>query len=403
MTSDNLIDSAAGVAAEGAAAAVIAGTGRRRRSIFFKNRTAGECLNCGTALRGRVCHSCGQDSDDFQRPVWNLVLEVLDGLFSFDGRFWRTIPPILVRPGHVTRQYLIGVRARYVQPFRLLIAASVLFFLVFFLTSGGYSSIFDRENAEAASAVVQEELLAEMDAAAEQNPEAAPQIAAARAMLERAQEDAAAAANDPELQRLQEAQRRETLKQQMREYLLPEDYPSANAQAPDEPLVVGSEDDMRMTLDAESFRDWPLPARRFIVARAERIIDNPASWTDAMQRWTPRLIFLLLPVYALLLALIHFWRRGLYLYDHLVVSLHFHAFLFLFLTLLIVTTPLIGGVAGTLIFLLWSNIYLYRMHRVVYENGRFMAILRTLILDVAYLVVLAIALILLMLVGLVSA
>ncbi|MEE2567379.1 DUF3667 domain-containing protein [Hyphobacterium marinum] len=404
MTDENLIDTSAGIVAEGVAAGAVAGTRKGRRTFFRREKPAGECLNCGTALRGRICHSCGQDSDDFHRPIWHLVLEILDGLFSFDGRFWRTIPPLLIRPGHITRQYLSGVRARYVQPFRLLIAASVIFFLVFFLTNGGYSNIFGGDdNGEMPSAEVQDEALAELDAAAEQSPEAAAQIAIARAALEQAQREVDEVGESPTIQALSRAERNEEVKQQLREYLLPEDYPDVAAPAPDEPLQLGSNDGFRMTLNIYELRDWPLPARRFIIARAERIIDNPASWSEAMQRWTPRLVFLLLPLYALLLAVLNFWRRGLYLYDHLVVSLHFHAFLFIFLTILILIAPLISGVIGTLIFLVWSNIYLYRIHRVVYENGRFMAILRTLTLDIAYLVILTISLLLLMVVGLVSA
>lgn len=403
MTDDNLIDASAGVVTEGAAAAAVAGTRRGRRPFFRRARPEGECLNCGTALRGRICHSCGQDSDDFHRPVWHLVLEVLDGLFSFDGRFWRTIPPLLVRPGYITRQYLAGVRARYVQPFRLLIAASVVFFLVFFVTSGGYSNVFGGGDNEAPSPDIQDEMLAGLDAAAEQSPEAAAQLEVARAALEQAQLQAAEVDQDPTIQVLTHAERSQRVKQQVREYLLPEDYPASDVPARGAPLRLGGEDGFRMTLDIDDFRDAPLPVRRFIVARAERIIDNPSSWTDAMQRWTPRLIFLLLPLYALLLALLNFWRRGLFLYDHLVVSLHFHAFLFVFLTILILVSPIIGGLAGSLIFIAWSNIYLYRVHRVVYENGRFMAILRTVTLDIAYMLILVIALTFLMVVGLVYA
>ena len=99
----------------------------RRRSAFTPAGDDGHCSNCGTALKGPICHSCGQDADTFHRPVWSLVLEVLDGFFSFDGRFWRTIPALMFRPGRITRHYLTGVRARYVQPFRLFIVASLAF------------------------------------------------------------------------------------------------------------------------------------------------------------------------------------------------------------------------------------------------------------------------------------
>ncbi len=47
-----------------------------------------------------------------------------------DSRLWRTISPLLFRPGFLTREFLRGRRARYLPPFRLYIVASVLFFLL---------------------------------------------------------------------------------------------------------------------------------------------------------------------------------------------------------------------------------------------------------------------------------
>ena len=103
---------------------------RGQRAGRFNAGAPGICSNCGTPLKGPVCHSCGQDSDILQRPFWNHVLEILDGQFGIDGKLWRTLPALMFRPGHITRQYLSGVRARYVQPFRFYIFASfVLIFL----------------------------------------------------------------------------------------------------------------------------------------------------------------------------------------------------------------------------------------------------------------------------------
>ena len=403
MTDDDILDTGAGIVTEGVAASAVAGGGRRRRSFFKSSTEDGACSNCGTILRGRICHSCGQDSDDFHRPVWSLVVDILDGLFSIDGRFWRTVPPLLYRPGHVTRHYLTGVRARYVQPFRLLIVASVVFFLVFFWSNGGFSGLSNGDNDALSDPAATEELLTELDLVVEDNPEAAEEIRAARDIIARVQEDVEATQNDPTLNALSDAERRERAKEQIRRYLLSEDYPDEAPPDMDEPLRIGEPGEAQMSLDIAGFRDLPIDARRFIVARAERIIDNPSSWTNAMQRWTPRLVFVLLPIYALMLAALHIWRRGFYLYDHLVVSLHFHAFLFLFLTILVLLSPVISISLASLIFIAWSNIYLYRLHRVVYEDGRLMSILRTIILDFLYLIILAISFVLLMVVGLLSA
>ena len=46
-----------------------------------------------------------------------------------DSRLWRTIAPLLFRPGFLTQQFLQGRRASYLPPFRLYIVVSLLFFL----------------------------------------------------------------------------------------------------------------------------------------------------------------------------------------------------------------------------------------------------------------------------------
>jgi hypothetical protein len=110
-----------------------------------------------------------------------------------------------------------------------------------------------------------------------------------------------------------------------------------------------------------------------------------------MRRWAPRLVFFLFPLYALLLALTHFWRRDVFVYGHVVVSLHFHTFLFILLLAslglsLVLPVPIIVA-AGAI----WSNYALYRTLRLVYADSRFGAVTRLAILDVAYLFLLAIA------------
>lgn len=364
----------------------------RRRSAFTPAGDDGHCSNCGTALKGPICHSCGQDADTFHRPVWSLLLEVLDGFFSFDGRFWRTIPALMFRPGRITRHYLTGVRARYVQPFRLFIVASLAFFLVFSIDSKmfGGSDTDSEQLAEAERALAQAE---------EDNPEIAAQIAQLREQVGDAEDAQRSVEADPLVQQAQEQQNRDEMELAIRQALLPEDYPDAAGDEDAGSVTQELADGTRMTVEADG-ADWlPYSARAYLAERIGHVIQDPDSWWRAIQTWAPRMIFLLLPIYALLLALMHFWRRGLFLYDHLVVSLHFHSFLFFLMTALILASPLIGG-WGVLIFMLWSNFYLYRLHRRVYLDGRFMSLIRVVLLDLIYLVVLCIAFLALLAVGL---
>src|SRR5216683_5064324 len=77
------------------------------------------CANCATPIEGPYCHNCGQLAESYERSVWGLVVEGFESFFHFDGRFWRTLPDLVWRPGKLTRDYLDGKRASQIPPLRL--------------------------------------------------------------------------------------------------------------------------------------------------------------------------------------------------------------------------------------------------------------------------------------------
>ncbi len=112
-----------------AAAAGALGGWWRRKSV--PPPTAGElCANCATPLQGHWCHHCGQAGEDFHRSSLKLLIEVFEGLLHFDGRLWRTVPELMLRPGRVTRAYLDGHRAPQIPPLRLFLVVLLLVFVV---------------------------------------------------------------------------------------------------------------------------------------------------------------------------------------------------------------------------------------------------------------------------------
>ncbi|HKJ20007.1 MAG TPA: DUF3667 domain-containing protein, partial [Woeseiaceae bacterium] len=91
-----------------------------------------DCLNCGTELRGQYCGHCGQRARSRLISLWELIQDAFGDLLELDSRLWRTVIPLLVRPGQLTRDYLEGRRARYMPPFRMYLVLSVVFFVVAF-------------------------------------------------------------------------------------------------------------------------------------------------------------------------------------------------------------------------------------------------------------------------------
>jgi len=367
---------------------------RDRESAFASPTPDGVCSNCETKLSGPVCHSCGQTSDNFHRPVWELVMEVLDGLFGIEGRLWRTVPALLFQPGKLTRRYLSGVRARYVLPFRLYLTASVLFFLLMFTVNSATNGTAIQPGENPLDEAQMEELsnLDEADLEGLAGYMSEEQIARIREQAEQAVRDAEDASGDPVAQAaLQEEWKRDAING-LRAALIPEDYPEL-IEDPDVAEALGAErvelaEDF--TMDVNGLDELPLDIRRFLVSAGENVINDGGDqlWSD-LKRLIPQMMFVMLPLYALILSVTHFYKRGYFFYDHLVVSLHFHAFLFFFFILLMGLGLIIGpGLSVTLLFL-WSNYYLYRVHRVVYSHGRFSSILRTIFMDFSYLILLS--------------
>jgi len=96
--------------------------------------TIASCANCGTVLSGAYCHACGQSSH-IHRSLLHMLEEVLHGIFHFDTKAWRTIPALILRPGHLTKEYIEGKRTSYVSPLALFLFLIFLMFFVFSYTT----------------------------------------------------------------------------------------------------------------------------------------------------------------------------------------------------------------------------------------------------------------------------
>ncbi|MGA8203965.1 MAG: DUF3667 domain-containing protein [Woeseiaceae bacterium] len=110
-----------------------------------------DCLNCGARLHGQYCAVCGQRARSRLISLWELVTDAFGDLFEIDSRLWKTLTPLLVRPGRLTLDYLQGRRARYMPPFRMYLVFSVLFFLVAFFDPHRELSLFMEQQPEAST------------------------------------------------------------------------------------------------------------------------------------------------------------------------------------------------------------------------------------------------------------
>jgi len=94
------------------------------------------CRNCGAAAVGAYCSSCGQETSLALPTVRTLLRDAAGRYVALDGRMWRTLLPLLLRPGFLTREYLAGRRRRYIRPARLFLVLSIALFALLRFTGG---------------------------------------------------------------------------------------------------------------------------------------------------------------------------------------------------------------------------------------------------------------------------
>lgn len=87
------------------------------------------CANCEAVTVGPYCHACGQKAH-LHDKLKHLVEEFAEGIAHFDGRLWRTLPLLILKPGRLSQEWMAGRRVRYVAPLHLFLFAVFLLFLV---------------------------------------------------------------------------------------------------------------------------------------------------------------------------------------------------------------------------------------------------------------------------------
>jgi hypothetical protein len=91
-----------------------------------------DCLNCGTIIAGRFCQNCGQENLKPKQKFGGLLKHFIYDVFHFDGKFFDTLRYLVFRPGFIPKQYIAGKRQSYLDPVRMYLFTSAVFFLLFF-------------------------------------------------------------------------------------------------------------------------------------------------------------------------------------------------------------------------------------------------------------------------------
>jgi hypothetical protein len=87
------------------------------------------CLNCNSLVYGRYCQVCGQENVHHKMSFFGMFRHFVFDLLHFDGKFFSTIFNLYKKPGFVALEYINGKRVKYLEPFKMYIFTSTIFFL----------------------------------------------------------------------------------------------------------------------------------------------------------------------------------------------------------------------------------------------------------------------------------
>jgi Protein of unknown function (DUF3667) len=284
------------------------------------------CLNCGTPLTGPYCSQCGQKDFPRRQDIGDFIINFISSFYSFESKFFKTFSYLLFRPGRIINDYNAGKRESYYHPARMYVFLSFVFFLILSFvpddkmldikSDGQELSAEERRQVLDSVALSMDSLNFKFD---KTDWGSDPKTLAEYDSLEKTKPEAA---RDGKIERYF-TEKMITLKQKN-----------------------GQDDQQILKSFFESF------------------VEN-----------IPRMIFLLLPIFALLLKLLYI-RRDFYYSEHLVFSVVYYDFMYL-----------IGSIGLLCSFVSWLDwvsrvlmlvgfFYFYKAMRKVYKQSRGKTILK---------------------------
>ncbi|WP_026755967.1 DUF3667 domain-containing protein [Sediminibacter sp. Hel_I_10] len=90
-----------------------------------------QCKNCESQLLPEFtfCPNCGQKVNE-ELTLQVLFYNTICNYFSFDARFFKSFWPLIAKPGYLAKKYLEGKRLMFLHPAQMYLFISVVFFSI---------------------------------------------------------------------------------------------------------------------------------------------------------------------------------------------------------------------------------------------------------------------------------
>jgi hypothetical protein len=337
-----------------------------------------DCLNCGSFVQGRYCHMCGQENVVPKETFWHMVIHFFYDITHFDSKFFESIKFLVFKPGFLSRQYMLGRRASYLHPVKMYVFTSAIFFLLFFSLFKPSTNFTDV------------------------NKELTPKQRAdyINSLQKRLLKDSSNVELKENIRKASDT----TIPLTAGNLVEMEDGGAVISFVKTKHRTVAEYDSAQKKLPPSQRDGWTL--RRLIkkqIALNAEFKEDPKSAGEKLANKVlhqlPYMLFISLPLFALILKLVYLRRKQFYFADHGIFTIHLYVFTFLLLLLVFTLSQLskytglgfLGVVSGILVVALFF--YLYKAMRNFYGQRRGKTILKFIIVAISSLLMMLVLLV----------
>lgn len=334
-----------------------------------------KCQNCGLPFKtlqfDDFCPNCGQKNTDNRFTLFELFKEFGTQLLAFDSKFFNTLKLLLLKPGFLSKEFNIGKRIRYMNPVRLLLLSSLVFFALLSLslsieiTENGISF-----NNKSSDFLREQIIIVEKDTVVtEENDE----------FLEDLKDGSVG-------EKKIEATKDTIVNNQISNDIIEIDEGDSEFFKKNPQYEIA----LNMLLNKEDFSveeilDSTKIKHPVLVLGIRQVKKLKQNGTQNLSKYFFQqmsiTIFLLIPFFALIFKLIY-WRRKIFYINHLVFLVHFHSAVYCILSLGILASVFLKDLYVFIICLLLF--FFYKSLRNVYEQGRIKTFIKYFILLISY-------------------
>lgn len=304
-----------------------------------RNNQHNQCLNCNYDLptNAKYCCNCGQKTESPIVRFKDFIKEAFEDYFSIDSKIFKSIIPLLFKPGFLTIEYIKGKRNTYIPPFRMFLIVSVLYFLLLSLLEEKNDFIKIHESQQEVTSKKKIDTVNKEDVSIKFDRIGDTKMALVMQKLKDTTEQA-----------------------YISKYGLKAYVDSVFA---DENIFY-----------------------RFISRKLYAMyLTDGENFGELMFRSFQKLVFIMAPIMALILLLIYF-RSKIYYLQHLIFAFHFHSFVFFMMLLDDSLLHMLGNWSSILVTIA-ILLYLFLAIKKVYQQNSIKSFLKFIILFLSYILI----------------